>query len=403
MENTPDPTLNFELAEQHRLVQDSVTKAMQPWVERRHALRASAKRGEIPEALWQDFADLGLLGCLIPEEYGGNNMGLVALSLGFEAITSLGLSPNLLLVACMDAACISQCASPALKEKYLPKIADGSAKFCFAITEADSGTNAMGMRTSATRTPEGYAVNGSKLYITGADIADYMLLVARTMSREEAKEKGLGGHHGLSIFIVPTNAPGISMKEIPVGFSEGVRQFSVFFDNVLVPEDHIVGQKDQGAIAMFSSLNPERILAAAMASGMSRYCIGKAVEQAKERKVFRGKPIGSHQGISHPIAECKIHHEAARLLMLKGAWAHDAGLPAPQVGSLANMSKLLNADVAIRCADVCIEVYGGNGFTEEYGFLDQWNGARLLKTAPVSREMILNFVAEWDLGLPKSY
>jgi acyl-CoA dehydrogenase len=154
---------------------------------------------------------------------------------------------------------------------------------------------------------------------------------------------------------------------------------------------------------MFLSLNPERILAAAMCSGMSEYLIGAATQYALDRKVFGDAPIGSYQGIAHPLAECKVNHEAARLLMLKAAWAFDAGKGPVEVGSLANMCKLLNADSAIRSADVCIEVHGGNGFTEEYGFLDMYNGARLLKTAPVSREMVLNFVGEWDLGLPKSY
>lgn len=396
-------SLNFELSEQQQMVEGAVRRAMQPWVEKRSEIRAMARDGKFPDAIWSDFAEVGLLGALIPEEYGGNDMGLVALSLGFETITAMGLSPGLLLVASMDAACIAQCGSDELKREYLPRIADGSIKMCFAITEADSGTNAMSMKTTAQRTDEGYRINGNKLYITGSDVADYMLLVARTMPRGEAIEKGLGSHHGISLFVVDMKSPGISMQEIPVGFSEGVRQFAIFFDDVLVPEDQVIGQPDQGAMAMFTSLNPERILAAAMGSGMSRYCIDRAVQQAKDRKVFKGKPIGSYQAISHPLAECHVQHAAARLLMLQAAWAHDSGQPTQRVGSLANMSKMINADVAIRASDVCIEVFGGNGFTEEYGFLDQYNGARLLKTAPVSREMILNFVSEWDLGLPKSY
>jgi acyl-CoA dehydrogenase len=390
--------LDFELSEEHQLVEKTVRDAMKPWVERRAELRAMTKRAEMPEELWKDFAEIGLLGALIPEEYGGNGMGLVAQALGFESITALGISPNVLLVNCMDAACIAKVGSEALKQRYLPGIADGSHRFCFAITEADAGSNAFAMTSFAERRGDRFVLNGSKVYISGFDVCEYMLLVARTTKEGEG-----AGHKGLTLFVVPTNTPGITSQIIPVSFAEGVNQYALYFDDVEIPEENVVGEVDGGAVAMFLSLNPERILAAAMCSGMSEYLIGAATQYALDRKVFGNAPIGSYQGIAHPLAECKVNHEAARLLMLKAAWAFDVGQGPAQVGSLANMCKLLNADSAIRSADVCIEVHGGNGFTEEYGFLDMYNGARLLKTAPVSREMVLNFVGEWDLGLPKSY
>ncbi len=391
-------SLDFELSDEHQLVEKTVRDAMVPWTRRRAELRAMTKRAELPEELWQAFAEIGLLGCLIPEEYGGNGLGLVAQALGFASVTVSGLSPNVLLVNCMDAACLAKVGSEELKRRYLPGIADGSHRFCFAITEADAGSNAFAMKSYAERRGDRFVLNGSKVYISGFDVSQYMLLVARTTKPDE-----IGGHRGLTLFVVPTDAPGITSQEIPVSFAEGVNQYALYFDDVEIPEDQVVGEVDGGAVAMFLSLNPERILAAAMCSGMADYCIRAAVEYAKDRKVFGGAPIGSYQGIAHPLAECKTHHEAARLMMLKAAWAYDAGWGAARVGNLANMCKLLNADSALRSADVCIEVHGGNGFTEEYGFLDMYNGARLLKTAPVSREMILNFVSEWDLGLPKSY
>jgi alkylation response protein AidB-like acyl-CoA dehydrogenase len=391
-------SLDFELSEEHQLVEKTVRDAMAPWVERRAELREMTKRAELPEELWQHFAELGLLGCLIPEEYGGNGMGLVAQALGFESVTASGISPNVLLVNCMDAACIAKVGSEDLKQRYLPGIADGSHRFCFAITEADAGSNAFAMKSYAEPRGDRFVLNGSKVYISGFDVSKYMLLVART---QKADEKG--GHQGLTLFVVPTDSPGITSQLIPVSFSEGVNQYALYFDDVEIPAENVVGEVDAGAVAMFLSLNPERILAAAMCSGMSEYLVGAASEYARERKVFRGVPIGSYQGVAHPLAECKIQHEAARMMMLKAAWAFDRGWDAARVGSLANMSKFLCADSAVHSADVCIEVHGGNGFTEEYGFLDMYNGARLLKTAPVSREMILNFVSEWDLHLPKSY
>ena len=391
-------SLDFDLSQEHQLVEKTVRDAMAPWVERRAELRELTKRAEMPEELWRDFAEIGLLGCLIPEEYGGNGMGLLAQSLGFESVTASGLSPNVLLVNCMDAACLAKVGSEDLKQRYLPGIADGSHRFCFAITEADAGSNAFAMKSFAERRGDRFVLNGSKVYISGFDISQYMLLVARTTKADDAR-----GHKGLTLFVVPTDSPGITHQPIPVSFAEGVNQYALYFDDVEIPESNVVGEVDGGAVAMFLSLNPERILAAAMCSGMSQYLVGAATEFAKERKVFGGVPIGSYQGISHQLAECKIHHEAARTMMLKASWAFDAGWDAARVGSLANMCKFLNAESALKSADVCIEVHGGNGFTEEYGFLDMYNGARLLKTAPVSREMILNFVSEWDLGLPKSY
>lgn len=396
-------TLNFSLSEEHRMVQQSVADAMQPWLGRRSELRAMAKCNEFSSELWQSFADVGLLGCLIPEQYGGNDMGLLALTLAFQKIGALGLSSNLLLITSMDAACLVKNASEMLKQKHLPAIASGKQRFCFAVTEADSGSNTFHMKTSARRDGDRYVINGAKQYITGVDVADYMLLVARSTPLEGAKANKMGQYHGLSLFVVPTDAPGLSRQLMPMSFSEGLNQWQLFFDDVEVPAESVVGEADMGALAMFNSLNPERILAGAIANGMSQYCIDAAAEHARQRKVFGDASIGSYQGIAHPLAESKIAHEAASLMMLKAAWAADQGWDSAQVGSLANMSKFLNADSAVKAVDICMEIHGGSAFTEELGFLDLWNGARLLKTAPISREMILNFVSEWDLGLPKSY
>ena len=383
---------------------EALGEALKPWAtDRKKELRDMVKESIFPQELWQTFADVGLMGALVPEQYGGTDVGLLPLSLAFEKIAAMGISPNILLVTCMDSACIARNASDAIKQQYLPGIVSGETKFCFAITEADAGTNSFNMKTRAVAQGDTFSITGSKAYISGAEIADYMLLVARTTSLEDSRKTDMGQYHGLSLFIVPTDAPGIEKQLMPMGFNEGVGQYTLFFDNVEVSADQVVGEVDMGALVMFNSLNPERILAAAMCSGMSQNCIGTAVDYAKERKVFRDTPIGAYQGIAHPLAMAKAEHEAARLLMLKAAWAYDEGWEAGKVGSLANMCKLLNADSALHSVDVAIETLGGSAFTEEQGLLGLWNGARLLKTAPVSKEMILNFIAEWELGLPKSY
>jgi acyl-CoA dehydrogenase len=386
------------------MLDDALGEAMKPWTnERKAELQDMVDNSVFPEEMWQTFADIGLLGCLVPEAYGGTDVGLLPLALGFEKVAAMGISPNILLVTCMDSACLARNASEAIKEQYLPGIVSGQTKFCFAITEADAGTNSFNMKTSAKLEGDRYIINGSKTYISGVEIADYMLLVARTTPREDSEKTQMGQYHGLTLFVVPTNAPGIEKHLIPMGFNEGVGQYTLFFDNVEVPADQVVGEVDMGALVMFNSLNPERILAAAMCSGMSQYCLDVGAEYARERKVFRDTPIGAYQGIAHPLAACKAEHEAARLTMLKAAWAFDEHWEAAQVGSLANTAKLLNSESALHSVDVAMETLGGSAFTKEQGLLNLWNGARLLKTAPVSKEMILNFIAEWDLGLPKSY
>jgi len=397
-------SLSFNFSEENTMLVDAVGESMKPWAnERKAELQNMVENSIFPEDMWQTFADIGLLGCLVPEQYGGTDVGLLPLALGFEKISSMGISPNILLVTAMDSACLARNASDAIKEKYLPEIVSGKSKFCFAITEADAGTNSFNMKTRAVADGDKFVINGSKTYISGVEIADYMLLVARTTAKEDSEKTKMGQYHGLTLFVVPTDAPGIEKHLIPMGFNEGVGQYTLFFDNVEVAADQAVGEVDMGALVMFNSLNPERILAAAMCSGSSQYCLDVGSEYARERKVFRDTPIGAYQGIAHPLAMCKAEHEAARLMMLKAAWAFDDGWDAAKVGSLANMAKLMNSESAIHSVDVAIETLGGSAFTKESGMLNLWNGARLLKTAPVSKEMVLNFIAEWELGLPKSY
>ncbi len=395
--------LDFMLSEEQKLVRNSVRSMLQPFLARRQEFRDMAREGKFSEELWQAFAEMGLTGCLVPEEYGGNNMGLLALALGFEELTANSFSPGLLLVTGMDSACILKNGSDEQKKRFLPKIADGSWKLCFAVTEPNAGTNTFQVQTVARRHGDTYVVNGQKTFITGVDIADYMLLVVRTTTLEELEEQGKPKSHGLSLFLVDTKSKGIEKQPISIPLSEELNQYQLFFDDLEVPADNLLGQEDNGTLVMFNSLNPERILAAAICTGMAEFALKKAVAYANERKVFKDTPIGAYQAIAHPLAEVKIDLEATRLMMYKAAWAFDNDMNPLEVGTFANMAKFLGADLAIKAIDHAIETHGGLGFVEETGLIGQWSGARLLKTAPVSREMILNYVAEWNLGLPKSY
>jgi alkylation response protein AidB-like acyl-CoA dehydrogenase len=402
MTTTAAPT-NFALSEEHNLVRTSVKQMLSRFEGKREEFRAAISEKKFPEELWQGFADVGLLGCLVPEEYGGNGAGLLALTVGFEEITANAFSPGLMLVTAMDSACLLKNGSPELKEKFLPGIADGSLKFCFAITEPDAGTNTFRLKTMAKRDGDDYVLNGQKTFISGVDVADYMLVVARTTSAEELEAQGKPKSQGISLFVVDTKSEGLEKTPLNIGLSEELTQFHLFFDNMRVPADHLVGQEGNGVFAMFNSLNPERILAAAICAGMAEYALKKAVTYAKDRKVFKDTPIGAYQSIAHPLAEVKINLEAVKLMTYRAAWAFDQGMNPAEVGTYANMAKFLGAELAIKAVDAALETHGGVGFVEDTGLIQLWNGARLFKTAPVSREMLLNYVSEWNLGLPKSY
>lgn len=396
--------LDFALAEEHLLLRNSVRSMLeQKYFARRDEYREMMKAKVFPQEVWEDFAALGLQGCLVPEEYGGNDAGLLALTLAFEEMSAQSFLPGLMLVNSMDTSCIRKNGSEELKRRFLPKIADGSIKLCFAVTEPNAGTNTFRIQTIARRHGDVYHLNGQKVFITGVEHADYMLLVARTTTVEELQREGKGKSQGISLFLVDTKSPGLEKTPLPTMANDGSHQWQLFFDNVEVPADNLVGQEGNGAFAMFNSLNPERILAAAICSGMTELCLKKSVAYANERRVFKDTPIGAYQSIAHPLAEVRIKHEAVKLMAYKAAWMFDNDMGPLEVGQFANMAKFLAADLALEAVDAALETHGGNGFSEDYGLVGLWYGARLLKTAPVSREMILNYVSEQTLGLPRSY
>jgi alkylation response protein AidB-like acyl-CoA dehydrogenase len=235
-------------------------------------------------------------------------------------------------------------------------------------------------------------MRGTKTYISGVEDADAILVVAR--------QRMYDGNLGLPmLFLVDTDAAGLERQHIPTALRAADRQWTLFLDDVEVPADRLVGSETAGLKAAFDGLNPERIMGAAVALGAGRRALGLAADYARERVVWQG-PIGAHQGISHPLAQAKIELELARVMTQKAAALYDAGAPA---GEPSNMAKYAAAEAAIRCVDQAIQTHGGNGFALEYGLTDMYWGVRLTRTAPVSREMILNYVAEHSLGLPRSY
>jgi alkylation response protein AidB-like acyl-CoA dehydrogenase len=266
----------------------------------------------------------------------------------------------------------------------------------FAITEPDAGSNSHNLSTTARRDGDVYRINGTKTFISGVDEADRMLVVTRTAIDEST------GRGRLSLFVVDTEAPGITRQPIPVELTVPEKQFMLFFDDVVVPAEHLLGDEHGGLRVVFFGLNPERITGAAISNGIGRYALEKASSYARDRSVW-GVPIGSHQGIAHPLAAAKIEVELARLMAAKAAWMHDHDADRQAAGEAANMAKYAAAEASLHALDAAIQTHGGNGMTSEYGLADLWGLARLLRIAPVSREMILNFVAQHSLALPKSY
>jgi acyl-CoA dehydrogenase len=395
----------LELPEELALIRQTAKRIVEEKVTNRlvEFAAATAAGREFPEDVWKAVCGAGFMGAIIPEAYGGSGMGLLALTVAIEEMAAGGYFNELFVTMTMDAMCILRGGSEELKKRFLPGIADGSLKFCFALTESEAGSNAFRITTHAKRNGDRYVLNGSKTYISGADRSDHILLVARTKTLAELKREGLPKASGLSVMVVDTKSRGITMELLPITAMMGVRQYTLYFDDVEVPSENMVGEEDGGSMVLFKALNPERIVAAAGFLGGSRYCLDLACSYAKERKVFRDTPIGAYQAIQHPLAEIRMQQEAVRLVTHRAAVAFDGDIDPVSVGFLANTAKYLASDLGLKAADRAIQTLGGNGFSNDLLLPQFWMAMRLGKTIPITNELILNFVAEHMLGLPRSY
>jgi alkylation response protein AidB-like acyl-CoA dehydrogenase len=339
-----------------------------------------------PSELWDALAEKGYLGVNIPEEYGGGGRGMTELAAVGEELAAAGCSLLLLVVSpAIAGSILARHGSEEQKDRWLRGIGAGTTKIAFAVTEPDAGTNTHNITTRATPDGNGgYRIRGQKVFISGVEDAEALMVVTRM-------------DDGVGVFIVDVDAPGLSRTEIPTAPKGADKQWQLFFEDVEVGSERRVAN---GLGALFDGLNPERIMAAALAVGAGRLALSRAAQYARERKVW-SVPIGAHQGLSHPLAQCKIELELAALMLRKAAALYDAGFKG--AGEASNMAKYAAAEAAIHCVDQAIQTHGGNGLAEEYGLSDMWWGVRTMRIAPVSREMILNYVAEHSLGLPRSY
>jgi alkylation response protein AidB-like acyl-CoA dehydrogenase len=357
-----------------------------------------ARSGGKTTDLWSDMGRNGYLGVSLPEEYGGGGGGIGDLAAVCEELAAQGCP--LLMMIVSPAICgtvINRFGTTAQKQRWLPSIADGTLTMAFAITEPDAGSNSHKITTTARRADGGWVLNGRKIYISGVDEAGAVLVVARAEDARTGKLKPC-------LFVVPTDAPGFEYQPIDMEIVSPEKQFTVFIDDVRLPEDALIGDRDStdaGIAQMFAGLNPERIMAASFATGLARFALDRATAYVTGREVFDA-PIGSHQAVAHPLAQSKIEIELARLMTQKAAALYDAG-DDMAAGEAANMAKYAAAEAACDTVDRAVQVHGGNGITSEYGMAGLLVAARATRIAPVSREMILNFVGSYTLGLPKSY
>ncbi|HZT67710.1 MAG TPA: acyl-CoA dehydrogenase family protein [Acidimicrobiales bacterium] len=384
--------MDFAETSEQSLLRSAVAKIAASFGHRYFVTKA--RQGEKSDELWDALAGQGYLGVNVPEAYGGGGMGISELAIVCEELAAAGCPLLLLVVSpAICATVIARHGSEEQRQQWLPRFATGELKMAFAITEPDAGSNSHQISTVATPYQGGYRIRGTKHYISGADEAEALLVVTRTGTDERT------GRGRLSLFVVDLDAPGLEKSLIPVEIVAPEKQFTLHFDDVEVGPDRLIGAEGEGLRQVFTGLNPERITGASISNGLARYALDRAAEYARDRRVWN-VPIGAHQGISHPLAKAKVESELARLMTQKAAWLHDRGLDASEA---ANMAKYAAAEAALAALDQAIQTHGGNGLSSEYGLADLWGFTRLQRTAPVSREMILNYVAQHSLGLPRSY
>src|SRR5690349_658692 len=339
----------------------------------------------------------GFLAALIPEEYGGSGLSMVAAAAIMEEIQAAG---------CNGAACHAQMytmgtvlrhGSEAQKQKYLPAIARGELRLqAFGVTEPTSGSDTLSLRTTAVRDGDHFIINGQKVWTSRAEHSDLMLLLARTTPREQAKSRTAG----LSVFLVDMRlAQGTNIRINPIRTMMNHATTEMFFDDLRVPEENLIGEEGEGFRYILSGMNVERILIAAECIGDAKWFIAKATGYAKERIVF-GRPIGQNQGVQFPIARAYAQMRAAELMVHEAATLYESGR---DCGAEANMAKLLAADASWAAADMCVQTHGGFGFAEEYDIERKFRETRLYTVAPISTNLILSYLAEHVLGLPRSY
>lgn len=389
--------MDFELTEQQRMIRQAVHDTVKEfgldyWREKDRA-------GEYFTEVWDALGRGGWVGTAIPEEYGGAGQGIFELAIVAEEACrgggGLTLGQPIVFTPVCGGEIVSRHGNEEQKRKYLPKIAAGELNFCIALTEPNAGTNTLAIETRAVREGDFYRINGQKMFISGVQQAQKALIVARTTPLAEAPRKSFG----LSLFVADVQSEGFSYEPIEKVGTHCVPSNMVFFDDLRVPAGDLVGEENEGWRILLDVLNSERVIGAISCIATGDLAIRLACDYARERQVF-GRPIGMNQGIQFPLADLKIQLEAARLLAYKAACEYDRGNNA---GPEANMAVYLGSRVAFQACDQAMQTFGGLGFTAEAHVERLWRDVRLIRIGPISQEMVLNYVSQHVLGLPRSY
>ncbi|MEE3849493.1 acyl-CoA dehydrogenase family protein [Gordonia sp. LSe1-13] len=388
--------MSFELTEDQELIRKSVAELAGRFDD--HYWMEKDLAHEFPTEFYRAIADGGWLGMTIPEEYGGHGLGITEASILLEEVARSGGAMNAataihLSIFGMQPVVVH--GSEELKKRTLARVAAGDLHVCFGVTEPGAGLDTSRITTSARRKGDGYVVNGRKVWISKAVESEKILLLTRTTPYDEVEKKT----DGMTLFLTDIDRDRVDVRPIKKMGRNAVTSNEVFIDDLYVPEEDRVGEEGMGFKYLLDGLNPERMLIAAEALGIGRVALDRAVTYAKQREVF-DRPIGMNQGIQFPLADSLAHLDAAELVLRKATWLYDHGKPC---GREANTAKYLCAEAGFTAADRALQTHGGMGYSEEYNVGRYFREARVMRIAPISQEMILNFLGSHTLGLPRSY
>jgi acyl-CoA dehydrogenase len=356
------------------------------------------RKHEFPWDFYNAIADGGWFGVTVPTELGGGGLGILEASVLNQEIAASGAGMNgcsAVHIGLFGFDPILKHGSDSLKERFLPPFLDGSLHFAFAVTEPDAGTDTSRISTFARKVDGGYLVTGKKVWITKAQESSRMLLLCRTTPRDQVEKPT----DGMTVLFAPMDRDHVDIQEIAKLGRHAIDTNELFIDDLFVPDEDVVGESDNGFKVILTGLNAERVISANAAIGIGRAAVRRAVNYANERVVF-DRPIGQNQAVQHPIAEAQMRLDAADLMCQKAAWLFDEGLPC---GKEANMAKFLAAEAGFFAADVAVQTHGGYGYAREYHVERYFREARLMRIAPISQEMVLNYLGSNVLGMPKSY
>lgn len=385
--------MDFDLTQEQRMIRESVRKFLEKECPKEY-VREIDEKEEFPQQIWEKMAEMGLMGLPIPGEYGGTGGSTLDTVLVMEELARGILVASLayMMCACFGANTVGLYGNEEQKRFYLPKLARGEIKFAIGLTETSGGTDILSLSTSAKKEGDGYIINGHKIFTTGAHIADYVTLAARTEKNVRKRSEGI------TLFIVDLKSPGITIRPLKKLGWKAMGSNEVLFTDVKVPEENILGELHKGWYSLVATLDNERILVAAGALGLAQAAFEDALNYAKERYAF-GKPIGQFQSIQHYLANMATEIELARLLTYKAAWLESRGIKSDME---ASMAKLATSETLTRVTQMGMQILGGYGFMMEYDMQRYFRDARVFTIGPISNEMIRNYIGE-KLGLPRSY